>query len=65
VTDYTAPAAKVFTVAHIAGGDGRTVCGIEMEPGDLWQPVEVREGDRVHRACEQPEPGEAEQGALL
>jgi hypothetical protein len=65
VTEYIAQAAKVFTVAHVAGEDGRTVCGIEMEPGGLWQPVELRPGDRVHRACEQPGADAGEQGALL
>ena len=65
MTGYVAPAAKAFTLAHIAGDDGRTLCGIEMEPADLWQPVDLRPGDRVHRACEEPEHDAEEQGALL
>lgn len=65
MTGYTAPAAKVLTVLHIAGEDGRTVCGIDMEPGDLWQPVERQPGDQVHQACEHPERDAEEQGALL
>lgn len=65
MTGYTAPAAKVLTVLHIAGEDGKTACGIEMDPADLWQPVELRPGDRVHGGCEKPELFTEEQGALL
>ncbi|HMG65745.1 MAG TPA: hypothetical protein VK599_22595 [Streptosporangiaceae bacterium] len=62
---FIAPAAKVFTEAHLPGGDGRTACGIECAEADLWMPVELRPGDRVHQACLAPELFTQEQGALL
>jgi hypothetical protein len=71
MTGYTAPASKVFTEAHIPGtevdGDGRqmTVCGLPMDPAECWLPVELRPGDRVHQACEQPDSFICEQGQLL
>ena len=75
VTTYIAPAARVFTVAHVrdeevqATGcpDGETVCGMPLEPAEFWMPLTLRPGDRVCPGCADPgrAGGEGEQGVLL
>jgi len=77
VSAYVAPASKVFTVAHIRDEDevvqssgcpeGETVCGIPLEPAEIWMPVTLRPGDRVCAGCADPgrAGGEGEQGMLL
>jgi hypothetical protein len=57
VTAYVAPAAKVFTEAHIITGPAvkpgqLTRCGTEMDPADVWVPVVLEPGDRVCKGCQ-------------
>jgi len=74
VSGYIAPAAKVFTVAHVrdeevqSSGcpDGETICGMPLEPAEVWLPLTLRPGDRVCPVCADPEQaGTEEQGTLL
>lgn len=53
---YVAPAAKLFTEAHIsATAPGSpvqvTVCGREMDPADCWIELELAPGERVCPGC--------------
>jgi len=50
---YVAPAARVLTELHRPAADGtQTVCALPFDEGELWVPVECREGDRVCWVCE-------------
>ena len=75
VSGYIAPAAKVFTVAHVRDEEvnstgcpeGETICGMPLEPAEIWMPITLRPGDRVCAGCADPgrAGGEGEQGMLL
>jgi len=67
--------AKVFTVAHVRDEEvnstgcpeGETICGMPLEPAEIWMPITLRPGDRVCPFCADPARagGEGEQGMLL
>jgi hypothetical protein len=77
--DYCAPAAKLFTAAHIrdplvraqedAPGRmatvGTTVCGLEMILANLWQLLDFDPGGKVCEACASGKTISEEQGALI
>lgn len=77
--DFCAPAAFVFTVAHIrdplaraqedAGGIaatvGQTLCGLPMMVADLWQLLDFDPQGNVCSRCLAPESASEEQEALL
>ena len=57
---YVAPATEPLTVLHVRdplaqnkdlASDGVTACGRLMLHAEIWQAVELRDGDRVHPAC--------------
>lgn len=53
---YVAPAAWVFSEAHIPAIPTSPVqftrCGAEMDPADVWVPVVLEPGDRVCKGCQ-------------
>lgn len=68
MTAYVAPAARLFTEAHIpATAPGSpvqvTMCGRDMDPADVWMDVDLAPGERVCPGCLGVP--EDEQGALL
>jgi len=57
---YVAPATEALTFLHVRDplaqnkdlcSDGVTACGRAMLHSEVWQAVELRDGDRVHPAC--------------
>jgi hypothetical protein len=68
MTAHTAPARYALTVLHRQDPadlpildpataeyvDGWTRCGQPMLRGDLWRPIEARDGDPLCPGCENP-----------